>query len=255
VAAYVATLAQQFVANTTVPLEGRNISGTEGIRARETNFGNLFADALLWQATVNAPLFNAPFPDVAIQNAGGIRNNSIISGTISEQTVGAAAAFSNNLVIVPSVTAAQFKDVLENAVSRVPTTSSNGRFAQISGFRFSYDSTRPAIAFGPTGLVTTPGQRVREVVLNDGRVLVANGVVVPGAPSVNLATIDFLVIATNAATPSLAGDQYPIGGLPFIRMGATYRQSLSNYMRLWLGGVINSANYPAGGEGRITRLQ
>lgn len=256
VKAYVDTLAQQIVAVASVPLDGRNPGdGVTGIRARETNFGNLFADSLLWQATVNAPLFNAPFPDVAIQNGGGIRNNSIFNGNISAFNVAQAAAFTNNLVLVPSVPAAQFKDVLENAVSRVPTNNSTGRFAQISGFRFSYDSTRPAIAFAANGAVSTPGQRVREVVLNDGRVLVSNGVVVPGAPSVNLATIDFLVVPTNAATPGLAGDQYPLGGLPFIRMGATYRQSLENYMRTWLGGVINSSNYPEGGEGRITRLQ
>jgi 5'-nucleotidase / UDP-sugar diphosphatase len=254
VAAYVATLSQQFVANTTVALDGRNIDGNSGIRARETNFGNLFTDSLLWQATVNAPLFNAPVPDIAIQNGGGIRNNSIITGTISEQTVASAAAFANNLVIVPNVSAERLKELLENAVSRVPTTSGNGRFAQISGFRFSYTPSGTAIAYGPTGAVATPGTRVREVVLNDGRVLVSNGVVVPGAPSVNLATIDFLAIATNAATPRLGGDQYPLGDLPFIRMGASYRQALSNYMRVWLGGAISADAYPEGGEGRIIRL-
>ena len=66
----------------------------------------------------------------------------------------------------------------------------------------------------------------------------------PGDP-VNIATIDFLV---------RGGDQYPYRDAPFVPVGVTYQQALSNYIQQALAGLITAADYPEGGEGRILRI-
>jgi 5'-nucleotidase / UDP-sugar diphosphatase len=92
--------------------------------------------------------------------------------------------------------------------------------------------------------VLTPGNRVRSVVLDDGTVVVADGSVVPGDP-VAVATNDF---------SARGGDQYPFRGLPFTTVGLTYQQALARYLVEDLNGLISAADYPEGGEGRITRI-
>jgi 5'-nucleotidase len=73
--AALAEMSANIVATSEVDLEGRR---DPGVRTQETNEGNLIADALLWKATELAGDFGAPTPDIAIQNGGGIRNNSLI---------------------------------------------------------------------------------------------------------------------------------------------------------------------------------
>ncbi|MDX2115117.1 MAG: bifunctional metallophosphatase/5'-nucleotidase [Planctomycetota bacterium] len=240
VAAAVAGLASTVIGTSDVGLDGR----TTEIRSVETNLGSLATDALLYSAQRLAPAFNAPVADVAVQNGGGIRNNSIIpAGNFTELNTFEVLPFANFLSVVPNVPAAQFKEILENAVSRVGA-SGNGRFAQISGFRFTWNAAGVAQVVDNSGVVLTPGTRVREVILNDGRVLVRNGAVVPGAPSVNVATIDFL---------ARGGDQYPFRGRPFINLGLSYQQALDEYIVQLLAGSIRSVDYPVGGQGRIIR--
>jgi 2',3'-cyclic-nucleotide 2'-phosphodiesterase (5'-nucleotidase family) len=240
VAAHVASLASQIVGVTQVPLDGRSSE----VRAFETNLGNMCADALLYNASVNAALVGAPAPQVALQNGGGIRNNSIFPvGNFSELNTFETLPFANFVAIVPSVPAAQFKEILENAVSRVGL-SNNGRFAQISGFRFTWDPAGVPQVLDANNNVTTPGTRIREVVLNDGTVIVRNGGVVAGAPAVNVATLDFL---------ARGGDQYPFRNLPFAIVPVSYQQSLDRFINQWLNGSISALEYRAGGEGRIRR--
>jgi 5'-nucleotidase len=117
----------------------------------------------------------------------------------------------------------------------------DGRFAQVGGFRFTYDATRTAQVVNDAGTVLTPGDRVRSVVLDDGTVIVANGAVVAG-PGISVATNDF---------SARGGDQYPFRGLPFTTVGLTYQQALALYLTDGLGGVVSAADYPEGGEGRI----
>ncbi len=90
----------------------------------------------------------------------------------------------------------------------------------------------------------TPGSRVLEVELDDGTAIVAGGAVVAG-PDLTVATIDFL---------ARGGDQYPYRGAPFTSLGVSYQQALANYIETGLGGMITAADYPFGGEGRITEL-
>jgi 5'-nucleotidase len=178
---------------------------------------------------------------VALQNGGGIRNNSLIpAGPLTELDTFAIAPFGNFVSVVPDLPRAQFKEVLENAVSAVP--AADGRFAQVAGFRFGYDPTRTAQVVDNAGTVLTPGERVRSVVLDDGTVVVADGQVVAGAP-VSVATNDF---------SARGGDQYPFRGLPFTTVGATYQQALASFLVNGLAGLVSQADYPAGGSGRIT---
>ncbi len=236
VEAAVASLEQNLLAVSEVELDGR----TSAIRSRETNEGNLVADALRWQASELAASFGVPVPDVAIQNGGGIRNNSIVPpGDLSEFDTFSILPFANFVSVFPEISPADLKAILENAVSRVSPPpgfpgSGSGRFAQVSGFRFAYEKVAP------------PGSRVVEVVLDDGTVLVEDGVPVEGARSIVVATIDFL---------ARGGDEYPFGDRPFVNLGATYQQALANYLTIGLGGLVSAKEYPEGGEGRIVQLQ
>jgi len=121
----------------------------------------------------------------------------------------------------------------------------DGRFPQISGFTLVYDANGTAQVIDEEGTVTTPGTRVMDVTLDDGTSIVVDGVVADGAPSVNIATIDFL---------ARGGDQYPFGGVPFITLGTTYFHAVLDFLTEDLGGTITAADYPEGGEGRTTRL-
>jgi 5'-nucleotidase len=238
----VAALAANVVATSQVALEGRR---EPGVRTEETNLGNLFTDALLAEARRLAPAFDVPAPDVAIQNGGGIRNNTLIPpGPITELDTFSIAPFSNFLSVVPAVPPAQFKELLENAVSGLP--DAEGRFAQVAGFRFTYDVSRTAQVVDNAGTVLTPGERIRSVILDDGTVIVADGQVVPNAPPIGVATIDFL---------ARGGDQYPFRGLPFVTLGISYQQALLNFIEGLSGSpepLITAADYPEGGEGRIS---
>jgi 5'-nucleotidase len=244
VEAAVAALAANVIATSEVALEGRRGPTPPGVRTAETNLGNLMADSLLWQGRELAATFGVPAPDVALQNGGGIRNNTLIpAGNFTELDTFSIAAFANFVSVVPSVPRDQFKEILENAVSRVPLA--DGRFAQVAGFSFVYDPAGTAQVVDNAGTVLTPGTRVQHVELDDGTVIVDDGGVVPG-PGVTVATNDF---------SARGGDQYPFRGLPFTTIGVTYQQALRNYVEQLPGTplpVISAAQYPEGGEGRIT---
>lgn len=239
VAQAVAELGSNVIGTSQVPLDGLRAN----VRTRETNEGNLIADALLDRATALAPSFGVPTPDVALQNGGGIRNDSIIpAGDITELDTFDMLPFANFLSVVSNVPRTQFKEILENAVSRVEFV--DGRFAQVAGFSMTWDSTGTPQVLDAAGNVVTPGTRIRTVTLDDGTPVVSTGSVVPG-PDLSIATIDF---------SARGGDQYPFRGAPFTTLGITYQQALRSYIEASLGGLITAAQYPSGGEGRITRL-
>jgi 2',3'-cyclic-nucleotide 2'-phosphodiesterase (5'-nucleotidase family) len=242
VADYVADLAATIIGQTEVPLNGTR----PAIRTVETNMGNLVADAHQWQATELAPAFGVPAPDVGMVNGGGIRNTTVIpAGPITELDTFNTLSFANFIAVVPSIPAAQLKELLENAVAFAP--AQDGRFAHVAGMKFQYATSGTGMRIATDGTVITPGTRVKHVELDDGTVLVMNGVVVPGAPAVDVATTDF---------SARGGDQWPFRGAPFTTVGVTYQQALSNYIQAanGLNGVVRAADYPVAGEGRIVRL-
>ncbi len=238
VTAFNADLAATVLAQSEVALEGRR---EPGVRTQETNLGNLLADALLDAGQDGAEEFGVTPPQVALQNGGGIRNNSLIpAGPVTELDTFSVAPFANFVAVVPDVPRAQFKELLENAVSQIPVA--DGRFAQVAGFRFTYDPAGAAQVTAEDGTVTTPGTRVTEVVLDDGTPIVTAGAVVEG-PGVSVATNDF---------SARGGDVYPFRGLPFTSVGVSYQQALAAYIADDLAGAITAAAYPEAGSGRIT---
>jgi 5'-nucleotidase len=244
VVAALGALDVDIIANSEVDLDGRRSS----VRSQETNVGNLLADSLLSQANQLAASFGVATSDVALLNGGGIRNDAIIpAGPLTELDTFSMAPFPNFVTVLESIPRAQFKEVLENAVSRsqpgdIP--GGTGRFAQVAGFSFVYSATGTAQVLNFDGTVATPGTRVRDVVLDDGTVIVTGGIVQPGS-DLNITVIDFL---------ARGGDQYPFRGAPFTILGVTYQQALVNYLVDTLGGIVSAAQYPFGGEGRITEI-
>ena len=241
VAEFVAELDATIIAQSEVDLDGRR---SPGVRSTETNEGNLIADALLWQAQELAADFLVPEAQVALQNGGGIRNDSIIAaGDISELDTFDMLPFPNFVTVFPALDRSTFKQVLENAVSRTQPDDipgGTGRFAQIAGFSFEWSASGTAQVIDTDGNITTAGTRVQRVVLQDGTPIVENGAVIPG-PAITVATIDFL---------ARGGDQYPFGDAAFTVLGVSYQQALSNYIQTALGGLISADDYPEEGEGR-----
>lgn len=245
VQAFADGLAAQVIGTTEVALNGVR----DDVRSIETNLGNLITDALLWQATELAAEFGAPVPDVALQNGGGIRNDDVRGpGELTELDTFDILPFTNFVTIVPDVPRAQFKDILENAVSRLDPPAAeggSGRFAQIAGFAFTYDLTgTPYLDEDGDGFHDdegNPPSRIVDVMLADGTMIIDDGLVQPGT-ELTVATIDFL---------GRGGDQYPFRGLPIKPVGVTYQQALSRYIQDALGGLVSAGSYPEGGGGRI----
>jgi 5'-nucleotidase len=119
-------------------------AGSEANRTRETNVGNFVADA--FREAVGA--------DVALLNGGSIRADMIISpGDLTKRDVLSILPFANPVVKI-EVTGATLRAALEHGVSRSAEDNEPGRFPQVSGIRFTFDTTRPA------------GSRVTEATVN-----------------------------------------------------------------------------------------
>lgn len=214
------------------------LNGTRtDVRTRETNFGNLTADANLWQAKqIDSSVV------ISLKNGGGIRDNiGVIAaaagatsaseveklptqpsalvpnkqvGDISQLDVENSLRFNNSLSLI-TVTAQQLKWLLENGVASVAPGRTPGAFPQVAGLTFKFDATKTAIAFDNNGNVTTEGERIRSltVVKEDGSpldVVVEKGVIV-GDPNrtFRMVTLNFLAgTAINSTAPGIGGDGY-----------------------------------------------
>ncbi|MCB9545764.1 MAG: 5'-nucleotidase C-terminal domain-containing protein [Myxococcales bacterium] len=237
--AALATLADNEVGQTEVALDGRRAS----LRAGETNLGDLVADALQWAVEELVWGTDDPPADVAIMNGGGIRINQVVpAGAVTELDTFAMLPFASFVVRLPAVSRDELKAVLENAFSQVEDGA--GRFPQVAGMLVEWQADAPARQLAPDGTVLQVGNRVRRVVLDDGSVIVQDGVVRPGPPLV-VATIDFL---------ARGGDQYPFTGA-FEAFGVSYQQALRDFVAGALEGRIDAASYPEGAESRVRRLR
>lgn len=196
-------------------------------RVREVAIGNLIADALRLEYGTQ----------LAFTNGGGIRASlpssyAPVDRTLRRATAGYAAGppydlvvgdiftvlpFGNS-VVTRSVTGAQLHAVLEHSIAALP--SSNGRFAQISGFKFTYDLSR------------APGSRVVSVTLDDGTPILAD------ATTYTLATNDF----TNAG-----GDGYTM----LVDGQGTTRDVMANVL---LDYIRERGTISPSIEGRITAV-
>ncbi|ANS73778.1 bifunctional metallophosphatase/5'-nucleotidase [Paenibacillus yonginensis] len=137
-----------------------DLNGERGsVRKEETNLGDLMADGM--RAKVMSIVHE---PDVkgyvTIQNGGGIRA-SIGAGDITLGDLLTMMPFGNNLSAV-KMTGKEITAALENGVSGVE--NGEGRFPQVSGMRFFYDSTKqPEVLDDVTGELKQAGSRMVKV--------------------------------------------------------------------------------------------
>ncbi len=188
-----------------------------GVRNAETGLGNLVADAMRFAGNA----------DVAIQNGGGIRTNIAAAGNVSIGDTFNILPFTNLVKRAQSMNATQLKDLLEHAYAlNSPNGANNGRYAQVSGMQVIYDTTRTPRNSAAVASSVGTGDRVRSIILDDGTVLVENGVVVDTERTFSFATIDFT---------ANGGDGYPFAfnnvvfeNSPFT---ITYQEALANYIQ------------------------
>ncbi|MFN5657232.1 MAG: bifunctional metallophosphatase/5'-nucleotidase, partial [Pseudanabaena sp.] len=123
-----------------VALDGDRVK----LRTSETALGNLIADAILTKTKVDRV-------QVVLINAGGIRNGLPL-GDITRGNVLEALPFGNTITRV-ELTGKQLIEALESGVSMAE--QGEGRFPQVAGIRFVWDSKLPA------------GKRVTKVEVKD----------------------------------------------------------------------------------------
>ena len=156
------------VGETSVELDALSLSS----RTKETNIGNFIADTYR----------NAVGADIGFVNGGSIRADLTYgAGILTKRDVLSILPF-NNAVVKVELTGAILKEILEHGVARSGAGEDNepGRFPQISGMSFKFDTTKPV------------GNRVSEILVG-GKLIEAN-------KTYTLATSDFLV--------SKSGDGY-----------------------------------------------
>lgn len=130
----------QTVGRSRVALDARSAEN----RTRETNVGNLVAEAFR----------RGTGADVALMNGGSIRAETIISpGALTKRDLLSILPFKNKVVKL-EVTGATLHAALEHGVSTSAEDAEPGRFLQVAGLRFTFDGSRP------------PGSRVVDVTVN-----------------------------------------------------------------------------------------
>lgn len=210
------------------------------VRTQETNFGDMLADANL--AAVRKIDSSVA---VAIQNAGTIRG-SLPVGEISQLDAETILRFNNELVLV-TVTAAGLKALLENGVSLAGEGKTSGRFPQLAGLNFSFDTTDPENKPIPVG------QRVQSLALvdNEGKntdIIVQNGQVVGDANRlIRVVTLGFM---------ATGGDGYDFPGLgkDVVNTEINEQQAFKDYLKAYQTNPYNIAETPAKEDLRIQNL-
>ena len=188
------------------------LNGNRGsIRTEETNIGNLTADANLMAAQ-----HVDPSVVVSLKNGGGIRApigvsvggellpppaNTLVgkaAGYISQIDIENTLRFNNPLALL-TLSAAELLAVIEHAVAASGGGSTPGRFPQVAGLAFSYDTSMPE------------GERVQSLVITDADgnpidTVAQNGEVVGDAKrTFRIVTLSFLADG---------GDSYPYPNFP-----------------------------------------
>jgi 5'-nucleotidase / UDP-sugar diphosphatase len=239
VAAFVAGLAQTIIGSSELILDCERVE----VRGLETNCANLIADGILAAGQAQAASFGLDTPQIGIINGGGIRGEiDQVAGAISLADTFRLQPFGNFIAIAEDVPGESLRQLFEEGATRLPA-SGEGGFAHPSvGTILVLDPTQPArITDVDTGAQIAPGARVRTLILADGTVVVQDGV-----------TQDVTVTVAGLNFSLAGGDAYPV--LPFTTIGVSDQQALQNYIEGPLGGVVTAAQYPRGGEGRITIL-
>jgi len=209
-----------------------------GVRTQETGIGDLFADALLWQAR-QAAVLDGTRVDGAIQNGGGIRA-ALPAGNITKAHIAKASPY-NNMLYITGMKGRDLLEIIEASTCSLPDAPINA-FPQVAGISFTLD-TRTPYENGrqyPASTYCAPKQLGSRVTIHE----------VGGKPfdpdaEYNIATLEF---ATRG------GDSYghlvEPGVAEFISTGYVDKDAICNFIKEELNGVI-SERYAAP-AGRIT---
>lgn len=187
-------------------------------RNKETNIGNFIADAYR----------RAAGADVALVNGGSIRADLTYNpGVLTKRDVLSMLPFNNPIVKI-EITGKTLREALEHGVARSGAGEDNepGRFPQISGMSFKFDTGKPA------------GSRTSEIVIG-GKPLDEN-------KTYTLATSDFLV--------SRSGDGYVMFKNAKVLIGAAEAQKDSDVFEKAIKDAPNRTIAPRL-EGRIVKIK
>jgi 5'-nucleotidase len=201
-------------------------------RRQEVPIGNLITDAMRERygtqlGFTNGGGIRAPLPSSYLPVDTTLRRITpgYAAGPPYDLVIGdvfAVLPFGNS-VITREVTGAQLWAMLENGVSQVNAdgTAADGRFPQISGFRFVFDSTLPA------------GSRVISVELEDGTPVPADGT------AYSLVTNDFVNAGGDSYT--MLADGQGVTREVMADVVLEYIQSLGTITPTVEGRIINEA--------------
>jgi 2',3'-cyclic-nucleotide 2'-phosphodiesterase (5'-nucleotidase family) len=146
------------------------------VRTQESAVGNLVTDAYRKVAGAFCQTGAVPCPDIAIQNSGGIREEtacgtireSIKAGPIYEIDIQELMPFDNEVVVV-SVKGEDLLMALERSVSelgQVGEAGQAGAFLQVSGISYEVDCEQQAQVLALDRMsVQVAGQRISNVVI------------------------------------------------------------------------------------------
>src|SRR5688572_24468235 len=188
---------------------------SHSVRTKETNIGNFIADA--YRKAADA--------DVALVNGGSIRADLTYNpGPLTMRAVLSMLPFNNPIVKV-EVTGKLLADILEHGVARSAEDNEPGRFPQVSGMSFKFDTRK------------LPGQRVSDIMVG--------GKPLDDKKTYTMATSDFLV--------SRGGDGYTMFKDAKILIPADKAQKDSDVFEQAIRSAPNSTISPRL-EGRIVRI-
>lgn len=196
------------------------------VRIRETNLGDLVADA--YRSTFGA--------DIGFANGGGIRSD-VEKGEITYGEAIAVQPFANELCMVET-TGQTILDALEMSARSYPEP--NGGFLQTSGLTYELREDIPS----PVALAT------------DGSFVSIEGERRVQNVRIGTEPIDPAKTYTIASIPYLlkdGGDGFTMfkGSTPIVDEGALDYEALISFINTELGGVIGSAYENEDGAGRI----
>jgi len=204
-------------------------TGKRMVRSRETNLGDLCADAYL-------TLLEA---DVAFVNGGGVRAN-IPAGDITYEQIIAVHPFGNEACLV-EVTGQQILDALEMGYRNVGISESGG-FLHVAGLTCTIDTTvaSTVVIDDKDSFVEVAGERrVKDVMIG--------GEPIDAAATYTLASHNYMLKS--------AGDGYTMFGTNNVTMIKDCvlidNQVLINYIVEELGGVVGADYANPYGQGRI----
>ncbi len=176
-------------------------------RLRETEIGNFIADCV-------AEISGAP---IAVVNGGGIRA-SFYEGVVYGGDIAVVCPFDNRIIVL-EMDGQTIWDMFENSVSACTDEFPSGRFLQVSGIHYTFDSSKPV------------GSRVVSVSMPDGTEIDRN-------KNYQVAAIDYMAGAKSYAEGNgdgytmlnLYDDAIPKGNVRLVKeTDLLYRDAMAHY--------------------------